>query len=98
MLKSRLDIVAEFASAIEALGGRIRPMLVHDDPIQVDVPKGARLRAEALIDKLRADLEVQRESPVLQPCLSGCRPMSKSINELLAEFAKDETPETRARD
>lgn len=24
--------------------------------------------------------------------------MGKSINELLAEFAKDETPETRARD
>jgi hypothetical protein len=57
--KSRAALIAEFTSAIEALGGHVQPMLVHDDPLRIDVPAGAQRRAEALFRKLQVDLGVK---------------------------------------
>lgn len=54
--RSHAEICAEFVEAIETLGGRVLPMLVHDDPLQVEVPPKHRATAEALMQKLRVDL------------------------------------------
>ena len=56
-MKRRAALCTQFVVAIEALGGRVLPMLVHDDPLHVEVPPEHRARAEALMQKLRLDLE-----------------------------------------
>ena len=61
-MRSRADVFLEFVEAIEALGGKVHPMQVHDDPLEVDVPPKHKARAEALMEKLRHDLDALRTS------------------------------------
>lgn len=59
---SRVDRWMTFVDAIEALGGRVLPKHVHDDPLEVDVPVQYRARAEALIRKLVDDIKRLKQS------------------------------------
>lgn len=56
-MKTTADIIMTFVEAIEALGGRVLPKQVHDDPWQVDVPAKHKARAEALLAQLVDDLK-----------------------------------------
>jgi hypothetical protein len=57
LTKSRADVFLKFVEAIEALGGRVHPTQVHDDPLEVDVSSQHEARAEALMRALRRDLD-----------------------------------------
>ncbi len=55
-MKSRADIMLAFVEAIQALGGTVEPLLVHDDDVRVSVPKEHEEKANAIIDKFLLDL------------------------------------------
>ncbi len=61
-MKSRADVIMAFVEAITALGGRVLPKQVHDDPWQVDVPTRHQKTAERLLQQLVEDLERCRPS------------------------------------
>lgn len=56
------DIIMAFVEAIEALGGRVLPKQIHDDPWTVDVPKRHEAKAKELLLKLEDDLKKARPS------------------------------------
>lgn len=61
-MKSRPQIMLEFVEAIEALGGTVHPIQVHDLSVTIDVPSESKERAKALLDKLTDDLAKARPS------------------------------------
>lgn len=61
-MKSRPQIMLEFVEAIQALGGVVHPIQVHDASVEVEVPPEHKERAKALLDKLTDDLAKARPS------------------------------------
>jgi hypothetical protein len=67
---AQLDVFLAFVEAINALGGEVLPMFVHDDPLTVHVPPDREAEARVLMDKFNRDLDALRLAEYLKqvPC------------------------------